>query len=127
MEITIFGTFLMILGYVGVFASLLTLAVVASKRETPRNHPVLIRPRPRRGFRPGEWQLYNVAEDPGETRDLANEKPELLKELRGTPSGGGILSKNYWQEFRRSGHRVACGLAGSVLLLARSEEMGVEE
>jgi arylsulfatase len=34
-------------------------------------------------YGPGEWQLYNVAEDPGETRDLAKEMPELLKELRG--------------------------------------------
>lgn len=30
----------------------------------------------------GEWQLYNLAQDPGETHDLADEKPELLKELR---------------------------------------------
>ena len=41
MEITVFGTFLIILGYLGVFAGLLTLAVVTSKRETPRNRPVL--------------------------------------------------------------------------------------
>ncbi len=34
-------------------------------------------------YGPGEWQLYNVAEDPGETRDFAKEMPELLKELRG--------------------------------------------
>ena len=33
-------------------------------------------------YGPGKWQLYNVAEDPGETRDLAKQKPELLKELR---------------------------------------------
>ena len=31
---------------------------------------------------PGKWQLYNLAEDPGETRDLAKQRPELLKELR---------------------------------------------
>jgi arylsulfatase A-like enzyme len=30
----------------------------------------------------GEWQLYNVAEDPGETNDLSEKMPELLKELR---------------------------------------------
>lgn len=30
----------------------------------------------------GTWRLYNVLEDPGETRDLAKEKPTLLKELR---------------------------------------------
>ncbi len=30
----------------------------------------------------GKWELYNVVEDPGETRDLAKEKPELLKELQ---------------------------------------------
>lgn len=30
----------------------------------------------------GEWQLYNVVDDPGETHNLAKEKPELLKELK---------------------------------------------
>jgi len=30
----------------------------------------------------GNWSLYNVAEDPGETRDLAREQPETLTELR---------------------------------------------
>ncbi len=30
----------------------------------------------------GEWQLYNVVKDPGETKNLANEKPELFKELQ---------------------------------------------
>jgi len=29
----------------------------------------------------GEWYLYDVAEDPGETRDLAGELPEVLSEL----------------------------------------------
>jgi arylsulfatase len=33
-------------------------------------------------FGPGEWRLYNVADDPGETRNLANEQPELLKRLQ---------------------------------------------
>ena len=33
-------------------------------------------------YGPGEWRLYNLAEDPGETRDLADEKPELLKRLQ---------------------------------------------
>jgi arylsulfatase len=33
-------------------------------------------------YGPGTWQLYNLAEDPGETRDLAQEMPELLKELQ---------------------------------------------
>jgi arylsulfatase len=33
-------------------------------------------------YGPGKWQLYNLAEDPGETRDLAEQLPELLKELR---------------------------------------------
>ncbi len=28
------------------------------------------------------WHLYNVAEDPGETRDLARKQPEMLKELQ---------------------------------------------
>ena len=27
------------------------------------------------------WQLYDVVKDPGETRDLADEQPEQLKEL----------------------------------------------
>jgi arylsulfatase len=30
----------------------------------------------------GEWQLYNVVDDPGETLDLAKEQPEKLKALR---------------------------------------------
>lgn len=33
-------------------------------------------------YGPGKWQLYNLAEDPGETRDLAEQNPELLKELQ---------------------------------------------
>ena len=28
-----------------------------------------------------EWRLYNVIKDPGETRDLSEEMPELLQEL----------------------------------------------
>ncbi len=30
----------------------------------------------------GTWHLYNLAEDPGETRDLAKEQPEILKKLQ---------------------------------------------
>ncbi len=30
----------------------------------------------------GEWELFNVVADPGETRDLADEHPELLQKLR---------------------------------------------
>jgi len=30
---------------------------------------------------PGEWKLYNVTEDPGETRDLSAERPAILEEL----------------------------------------------
>lgn len=30
----------------------------------------------------GTWHLYNLAEDPGETRDLAKEQPETLKKLQ---------------------------------------------
>ena len=30
----------------------------------------------------GSWQLHDVANDPGETRDLAKEQPETLKELQ---------------------------------------------
>ena len=33
-------------------------------------------------YGPGSWRLYNTAEDPGETRDLAEEQPELLKKLQ---------------------------------------------
>jgi arylsulfatase len=32
-------------------------------------------------FGPATWQLFNVTEDPGETRDLSKEKPAMLKEL----------------------------------------------
>jgi arylsulfatase A-like enzyme len=30
----------------------------------------------------GDWHLYNVVDDPGETRNLANDQPEKLKELQ---------------------------------------------
>jgi arylsulfatase A-like enzyme len=30
----------------------------------------------------GEWQLYNVAADPGETKDIAKEQPEMLEKLK---------------------------------------------
>jgi len=29
----------------------------------------------------GEWRLYNVVKDPGESKDLTKEIPEKLKEL----------------------------------------------
>ncbi len=29
----------------------------------------------------GKWELYNVVDDPGETRDLAKEKPKMLERL----------------------------------------------
>jgi arylsulfatase len=32
-------------------------------------------------FGTGKWALYDVVKDPGETRDLANEKPEALSRL----------------------------------------------
>lgn len=32
-------------------------------------------------FGPEKWQLFNIIEDPGETDDLAEKKPEVLKEL----------------------------------------------
>ena len=32
-------------------------------------------------FGPAVWKLYDVARDPGETRDLSKERPETLKEL----------------------------------------------
>jgi hypothetical protein len=28
------------------------------------------------------WKLYNVIEDPGETRDLSKEQPAILQELQ---------------------------------------------
>lgn len=33
-------------------------------------------------FGPATWQLFNVTEDPGGTRDLSKEKPEMLEELK---------------------------------------------
>ena len=33
-------------------------------------------------FGPATWQLFNVTEDPGETRDLSKEQPAILKELK---------------------------------------------
>ncbi len=35
-----------------------------------------------KNFGPGTWKLYNVTEDPGETRDLSKEQPAILKELK---------------------------------------------
>ncbi len=32
-------------------------------------------------YGPGTWELYNLAEDPGETQDLANEKRDTLDRL----------------------------------------------
>jgi arylsulfatase len=32
-------------------------------------------------YGPGMWQLYNTAEDPGETRDLSKEQPAIFEEL----------------------------------------------
>ena len=32
-------------------------------------------------FGPEKWQLFNIIEDPGETEDLTEKKPEILKEL----------------------------------------------
>jgi arylsulfatase len=28
-----------------------------------------------------QWRLFNLAEDPGETRNLAEQRPELVREL----------------------------------------------
>ena len=33
-------------------------------------------------FGPRTWKLYNVTEDPGETRDLSKEQPAILQELQ---------------------------------------------
>ena len=32
-------------------------------------------------FGPGDWQLYNLASDPGEMDDLSQSKPELRNEM----------------------------------------------
>ena len=32
----------------------------------------------------GQWELFNLAEDPGETNDLARAYPDLLADLIGT-------------------------------------------
>ena len=46
----------------------------------------------------GKWHLYNVVDDPGETRDLAKEQPEILKKLQAAWEGyakdvGVVLTK----------------------------------
>jgi arylsulfatase len=33
-------------------------------------------------YGPSKWQLFNVVADPGETHDLSNDKPEILRELQ---------------------------------------------
>jgi arylsulfatase len=30
----------------------------------------------------GKWQLYNLAQDPGETRNLSKEQPAVLQKLK---------------------------------------------
>mgnify|MGYP001816944482 CR=1 FL=1 len=47
----------------------------------------------------GEWHLYNVVDDPGETDNLASKQPEKLKELKAAwddyaKDVGVILSKS---------------------------------
>ncbi len=49
-------------------------------------------------FGPATWQLFNVTEDPGETRDLSKEQQAILKELKAawdqyTKDVGVVLSK----------------------------------
>ena len=41
----------------------------------------------------GAWQLFNVVEDPDDSRDLAKEMPDLLEELR---AGVGTLCRRSW-------------------------------
>jgi arylsulfatase len=31
--------------------------------------------------KPGDWELYNIATDPGEQHDLANENPHRVQQL----------------------------------------------
>ena len=35
-----------------------------------------------KGFGPGTWKLYDMTKDPGETRDLSKEQPDVLRELQ---------------------------------------------
>jgi len=43
------------------------------------DYKAILVPKP---FGNGQWRLFNVVMDPGETNDLAKEKPKLLKELQ---------------------------------------------
>jgi arylsulfatase len=43
------------------------------------DYKAILVPKP---FGDGQWRLFNVVMDPGETNDLAKEKPKLLKELQ---------------------------------------------
>ena len=40
-----------------------------------------LNPKPRQKLNPGAWELYNIAEDPAESKNLASEKPDVLKKL----------------------------------------------
>ena len=33
-------------------------------------------------YGPGTWELYNVVDDPGETRDLSQKQPKKLEQLK---------------------------------------------
>jgi arylsulfatase len=32
--------------------------------------------------RPGDWKVYDLASDPGETKDLAAERPEVIQQAK---------------------------------------------
>ena len=49
--------------------------------DVPPGRAAVRRPGPERAVRGGVWELYHVAEDLSETRDLAAQRPELLAEL----------------------------------------------
>jgi len=56
---------------------------------------------------PGEWQLYNLAEDPAELNDLAAQMPEKLEELIGLydayESEVGVVPPDMQELFKRIG------------------------
>ena len=51
----------------------------------------------------GDWQLYNVVDDPGETLDIAKAQPEVLKNYKppGTHTPGMLVwycPNKYWRK-----------------------------
>ena len=46
---------------------------------------------------PGKPELYDLVDDPMETRNLADQKPDLTRELAGSSTRGRSLSHIMWQ------------------------------